>query len=357
MPISGQDFSAVIWHCGIDDCLGFEKMTGEAPNLAVCLGDWDYYDNAGIDLGTNPDTYRALLLTALNTQLGRAAFVTSCPNINMWDNHEALGTQAAPPHPDTGLKTANYLAAYQALYDYTLGLNPINVDPNIHTMPSIYGAPGPAPYFRYTMGDVEFICMDQISWAEDRGTTGSSAKTRLGYSADPQGATKQLDWVVARIAGSSANVIVICSPSQPVIAPAAGNTEWVSILNAINSSPKTVILMTGDSHGYWVGYRPQNMATNPANLFSERGLVEVMAGPLQQTSFSGGDSLQTGTAQVVDSGLGGTARIMYPNNYNYAVIERQASVGRTVIRCKLAQTGAQRSAFYVRDGERKPNMM
>lgn len=185
----------------------------------------------------------------------------------MWDNHEfnSLATASAPGQ-------SQFDAAYQAAREYMFSGNPANVDSDLDT------APSPVAYFRKTLGDIEIIVPDQQSYSID-----AIDKT---MNAAGRGDQLQVDWVIDRIAASTAKVVILCSPNTPNPITGAAAADWGNlaagkIMTALSNkaATATVVLVTGDIH------RPFARLVN-ASGYTANAYWEVGASPIKADSVS-----------------------------------------------------------------------
>lgn len=364
IPQAGEDYRAVIWGdaagansaAGAGQPPGFYYMAREGQQFSVCLGDW-LYTVAATDLGTSADSYRTIIRREILQGLGRREFMAAAPQITQWDNHDALGVTNKAHYE--GVNAAIYAAAYQACFDFYLGLNPRNTDSGIHTMQTLYGQSAQCPYYRTTVGDVEYLMLDQVSFADDRtNPVPGNRKPSMGFATDSQGATKQKDWAVARINASTTPVLIICAPLQPEEDTVAGNTEWDAIFRACDVKNQTIIIVSANSHCLWVGYRDAtNTPSRAATWFTQRGITEIQATPVQGTVWSGGDMLGNGALVYANEVSATQNTPLYGSNFNYLVMDRKPSLARTEFSIRSAWDGSTKLQFYIPDGGRQPVVM
>lgn len=346
MPSAGERFKCCFWADATGDAYGWLKMQQESPDFAVFGGDWDYIDTeAGFTRDSTLSSYRPRHRTKLTDQPRRANFLSSVPNFGVMDSHEGVrGDLYAPGTPE-------YSAAYQAAREYFLCLSPENTDAGIHTSPS------PVPYFRHTVSDVEFIFMDHISWAAWNGTDPVADVVVMDAT--------QISWFQNAIQSSVADVIVVMAPHQPTYSAVKNPTVWRSIFSAINSVNKTVIMITGDSHGACAIWRPQGttMASGTiTDVFTDRGLLEVQATPIDHSTMTVGDAItdSQSTKHFLDASDSASASGTYRDNRNYGVLtyEPDGSAYRAaphiMVDIKNAWDGALRWRCFVDVGGREP---
>lgn len=336
MPGPGERFKSVFWADATADGYGFYNMQKEDPDFATCGGDWDYIDTeAGFVRDANLSSYRPRHRNKLTTQKRRASFFASVPYVVTQDSHEGVRGDLYAPG------TAIYAAAYQANREYFLSLNPANNDSGVHVTPS------PAPYFRHTVSDVEFIFLDAISWI----TVG-----REQFDAT------QLAWFDAALQNSTASCIVVWAPQQPV---AASILSWADVFRSINAITKTVVILSGDSHGAVAVWRPQGTTLSGGtitNAFTNRGVLEVQATPIDHSTMTAGDAitLSQSTVHFIDNSDSAVASGTYGDNRNYGVLayEPNGSALRATphiqIDIKNAWNAALRWRCFVDIGSRAP---
>lgn len=326
-PSATDNTKIVFWGDANANAVGFYNAAQEGAHLAVCLGDWDYIDSLVLTPFNLAD-YRTQHLTILKNERHRRTFIHSQPQINMWDNHEGVGSTGASPG------SAQYDNARQAANEYFLGLVPVPA-----------AAAGHGHYYSYSFGDIDFVCMDHISQCVDRNIV----------SENKMDAT-QLAWVQAAITASTGRVLVICSPSIPY-----NNPEWQALFPTINAVDKTVILLSADAHGVGCYYRP---AGAHAQWFPDRGLLEVQATPLMHPTCS----------VVCGAGAQTTGEIIYAEdasesvntlncNYNYGTLEwcpsgdNRLAAAHLKVKVHNAWDGAVRWECVIREGSRVPEFL
>lgn len=325
-----SDYTKIVfWGDANGNSPGFYRASQEGAHLGVCLGDWDYADTV-IAGSTVLATHRAQHRSVIVNELNRQVLLRALPHVSMWDNHEGVGSTGASPGD------ALYDAAFQACNEYFLSLNPTNTDAGIHSLAY------QTPYFRFTFGGIDFVCMDHISWATDRNTV----------AANKMDAT-ELAWVNAALTASTSPILVICSPTQPY-----DNTEWASLRTTIDGLNKTVVLLTADAHGAASIWR-QPQPSGHASWFPTRGLYECQATPMMHPTCTAGDPITSAFSQQHFIDVSANTNTL-GCNYNYGTLEyfpsgsTEYATAHVKISIKSAWDGKTRHCVHIPQGQRAP---
>lgn len=283
----------------------------------------------------------------------RAQFCRTYPMRMMWDNHE-FETETVQPAPGSN----QFDGAFQAAYEYYFMGNPPNADADLDTVPTyndgtdLVAAPA---YFREVLADVEVICPDMISY--------SAATLARRYNDAGRGGTKQLAWINAAIANSTAKFLILFNPQRIDTT----NAEWTGaggLFETINAKNQTVLVITGDIH------RPYARLINHATYAPDRPLLDVGASPLRQTSNS--DFIDISGQTVYFDPLGEGDNIQTPYGDVYSAAGREAcnwiycmvrsrpngsseyAGSHIKVELKNPLTGAVRWSAIIPEGQRMP---
>jgi hypothetical protein len=261
------------------------------------------------------------------------------------NNHEF---QTVSPGVTSKPGQNRYDAFSVACYEYYYLGQQANADADLDTVPS------PKPfYWRETVGDIEVIVPDMISYNDD------SLGYLLNGAAQTRGQDKQLAWMKTAIANSTARIIVLfLGTSVP------NNTEWTgagNLFDTIDAKNKTIVAISGNQHRAFARLLNDNLPT--------RKLVEIGAAPFSAPNNSDIYHYPSETLYFMDATLTAPSDL-YVNsvgsaanaNWNYATLEwfpngdHEDSIAHIKIKLKNSVTGGVKWSCIVREGERVPRV-
>lgn len=339
--VTGRSFKIISIADTVADPFGYWTVRKERPNAIFNVGDFDYTLN-GVNFA-DLASGRLAWYKSVSGCRNRNQLLSTCPNIAAWDNHD--GMDAGNASGTNYFPNAAWNTSYQIWLEWVGWKNPRNTDAGINTFPNLYGAgPEKATYHTTVFGDVAIVTMDHISFAANRYDVNLNRIT--GASGTE---LTQTNWFIAKLSTITQPVIILNWPTQPKY-----TAEYRTLLAAVNNIPgKTIVLVTGDSHGTIANYRAQGVSGLPE--FSNYGLLEIQAASMQHGTQSCGNTLGYGTNLFGPIALPVVEQNLDPaNNLNYLCIDRFSSEGYTEFRIKQAISGATRWGCRINDGSRVP---
>lgn len=209
--------------------------------------------------------FRQKYRTAYSSEVNRLTVMRKWPIFHTPGNHD-IGQYDGASNTVTMPGTVRYDAGYKAIREYPNAGMP-QATGDIDTEPAI------PYYFSKVIGDVEIICVDQLSYAQP--ASGRNMNQANGTFPTGAGDDKQLAWVKSRIQNSTANVIVLFTTATIPQSSHAGIVEWnhatTGLWKFVDGINKTILQIACDAHIHYAFLRATNM--------SNRKLMEFGCSP------------------------------------------------------------------------------
>ena len=218
--------------------------------------------------------YRVSLTTDPDAA-GRNRLNNTCPVFNSPGNHDlykitSSGIDGLKRQPGRCL----YDAAHVAAFEYVNSGHPAAVG-------SVDSEPSPVFYFNKTVGDVDLIVTDGISYSDP------FPVGYLGKDSDPAnnctaGDNAQESWLLNRISASTANLVIVVFSSIQHPSTTGDWSKTLSTWLAVNHTDKSIVILAPDTHQscalfhnsasvLQLGFSPTAAVTSAKNVFVSSG--------------------------------------------------------------------------------------
>lgn len=209
--------------------------------------------------------FRQKFRACYSSEPNRLVVMRKWPIFHTPGNHD-IGQYDGPSNTVTIPGTVRYDAGYKAIREYANAGMP-QASGDVDTEPAI------PYYFNKVIGDVEIICIDQLTYAQP--ASGRNMNQANGTFPTGAGEDKQFAWVKSCIQNSTANVIILFTMTAIPQSSHAGFVEWndatTGLWKFVDGINKTILQIAADAHIHYAFLRATNM--------SNRKLMEFGCSP------------------------------------------------------------------------------